>query len=63
MKNGEQRAFFERNPFADACAPFDEDALLDNLHIRDKNKPYFEKYRGFKNNAALSPICSIQQVL
>ena len=49
MKNAEKRAFFERNPFADAFAQFDEETFFDNLHNQVRNKPYFEKYSGFKS--------------
>ena len=64
MKNAEKRAFFERNPFADAFAQFDEETFFDNLHNQVRNKPYFEKYSGFKSTLlALSYLFNLASAL
>ncbi len=41
-------SLFNTNPFEKAFQEFDEDAFFENLHNKVRNKPYFEKYQGFK---------------
>lgn len=49
MQNADnRRSLLGRNPFADSFAEFDEDSFFENLHNTVRNKPYFEKYKGFK---------------
>ena len=48
MEKGTKSTLFGVNPFSQAFAEFDETAFFDNLHNTVKNKPYFEKYKGFK---------------
>lgn len=49
MQNADnKRSLLGRNPFADSFAEFDEESFFENLHNTVRNKPYFEKYKGFK---------------
>ena len=48
MQNQTGSPLFGRNIFDDAFRRFDEQVFFQALHERVRNKPYFEKYSGFK---------------
>ena len=42
-----------RNIFAETFKQFTEETFLESLHQKVSNKPYFQKYKGFKNTILL----------
>lgn len=53
-----------RNIFAEAFQQFDEEEFFSKLHHKVKNKPYYDRYRGFKNTVnILSHIFSVASAL
>lgn len=48
MENATKETPFGVNPFSQIFLEFDEEAFFTSLHQQVRNKPYFEKYKGFK---------------
>jgi hypothetical protein len=64
MENHRGSGLLGKNIFAEAFQQFDEEEFFDNLHHKVKNKPYYERYLGFKNTVnLLSHIFSIASAI
>ena len=64
MQKPRATGLFGRNIFAEAFQQFDEQEFFSKLHHKVKNKPYYERYVGFKNTInILSYIFSIASAI
>ncbi|MCK6693483.1 MAG: hypothetical protein L6Q97_15465 [Thermoanaerobaculia bacterium] len=64
MQKPRATGLFGRNIFAEAFQQFDEEEFFSKLHHKVKNKPYYERYVGFKNTInILSYIFSIASAI